>query len=366
MAQTSGSVLVYIGTYTKGNGKAEGIYVYELDPRDGALRHRHTVRGPVNPSFLALDPSHRYLYCVSEIQDAEGRAGGGVGAFRLDRASGALTALNQQSSGGAGPCHISVEATGKYALVANFASGSIAMLPIQPDGSLAPASDFVQHTGSSTHPQRQASAHAHSINPDPDNRFALVADLGMDRVLVYKMDLTAGKLQPHDRPWSQARAGAGPRHLAYHSNGRFVYVINEIDSTMSAYTYDATAGTLEEIQSLSTLPDGFSGNNSTADVHRAPSGDYLYGSNRGHDSIAVFAVDASSGKLTARGHVSTQGRTPRNFGIDPSGTFLLAANQATDTIVSYRLNPVNGMPEPTGAVAQVPSAVCLKFVEMGG
>jgi 6-phosphogluconolactonase len=358
-------MLVYIGTYTKGNGKAEGIYVYDLDQGTGALRHRHTVRGPVNPSFLALDPSQRHLYAVSEIQDAEGHAGGGVSAFRVDQATGGLTALNAQSSGGAGPCHVSVEATGKYALVANYGSGSIAMLPIQADGSLAPASDFVQHVGTSAHPQRQQSAHAHSINPDPANRFALVADLGMDQVLVYRMDLASGKLQPHDHPWSQARSGAGPRHLAYHPNGRFVYVINEIDSTMSVYTFDAVAGTLEEIQSLSTLPEGFTGNNSTADVHLSPSGAFLYGSNRGHDSIAVFAVDATTGRIEARGHVSTQGRTPRNFGIDPTGTYLLAANQATDTIVSFRLNPTTGMPEPTGAVAQVPSAVCLTFADLG-
>ena len=364
-AQSARPTLVYIGTYTKGNGKAEGIYVYEFDPSDGALTHRHTVRGPVNPSFLALDPSQQYLYAVSEIQDSEGRAGGGVSAFRVDQATGALTALNQQSSGGAGPCHVSVEATGKYALVANFGSGSIAMLPIEGDGSLAPASDSVQHVGASAHAQRQASAHAHSINPDPENRFALVADLGMDKVLIYRMDLAAGKLQPHDHPWSQARAGAGPRHLAYHPNGRFVYVINEIDSTMGAYTYDAAVGALQEIHTLSTLPEGYSGNNSTADVHLNPSGTFLYGSNRGHDSIAVFAVDAATGRMTAQGQVSTQGRTPRNFGIDPTGTFLLAANQATDTIVSYRLNPHTGMPEPTGAVAQVPSAVCLKFVVLG-
>jgi 6-phosphogluconolactonase len=364
-ARTGKSTLVFIGTYTKGNGKAEGIYVYELDLKDGSLRHRHTEPGPVNPSFLTLDPSQQHLYAVSEITDTDGRTGGGVSAFRVDRSSGALTALNQQSSGGAGPCHVSVEATGKFALVANFASGSIAMLPIQGDGALGLASDFVQHVGSSAHTQRQASAHAHSINPDPDNRFALVADLGMDKVLVYRMDLAAGKLQPHDHPWSQARAGAGPRHLAYHPNGRFVYVINEIDSTMSAYAYDATAGTLEHRQSLSTLPEGFAGNNSTADVHLNPSGTFLYGSNRGHDSIAVFAVDPTSGEMTARGQVPTQGRTPRNFGIDPSGTFLLAANQATDTIISFRLNPESGMPEPTGAVAQVPSAVCLKFAVLG-
>ena len=363
-AQTERPTLVYIGTYTKGNSGAEGIYVYELEPGNGALAYRHTVRGLVNPSFLALDPSQQHLYAVSEIQDAEGRAGGGVRAFRVDQASGDLTALNQQSSGGAGPCHVSVEATGKYALVANFQSGSIAMLPIQDDGSLAPASDFVQHVGSSAHAQRQATAHAHSINPDPANGFALVADLGMDKVLAYRLDLAAGKLQPNDPPWIQTRPGAGPRHLAYHPNGRFVYVINEIDSTMGAYAYDAATGTLQEMQTLSTLPEGFSGNNSTADVHLNASGTFLYGSNRGHDSIAVFAVDAATGKMTPRGHVSTQGRTPRNFGIDPSGTFLLAANQATDTIVSYRLNPVSGMPEPTGAVAQVPSPVCLKFVEL--
>ncbi|MGI8916626.1 MAG: lactonase family protein [Chloroflexota bacterium] len=359
-------MLVYVGTYTKGNSTSEGIYVYALDPKSGVLTHRHTIRGPVNPSFLALDPSQQHLYAVSERQDAAGAAGGGVSAFRVDQTTGNLTALNQQSSGGAGPCHVSVEATGKFALVANFGSGSIAMLPIQSDGALAPASDFVQHVGSSAHPQRQHSAHAHSINPDPDNRFALVADLGMDRVLVYRLDLAEGKLRPHDHPWSQARAGAGPRHLAYHPNGRFVYVINEIDSTMGAYAFDAGAGTLTEIQTLSTLPEGYTEDNSTADVHLSPSGRFLYGSNRGHDSIAVFAVDADTGRLIARGHVSTQGRTPRNFGIDPTGMFLLAANQATDTIVSFRLNPDSGMPEPTGAVAPVPRPVCLKFGALGG
>lgn len=364
--QSSRPIFVFVGDYTTRNGRAEGIYVYELDAQTGALAHRQTVAGPVNPSFLALHPSRRFLYAVSEMQDVDGRTGGGLMAFAIDQTTGALRMLNQQSSQGAGPCHVAVEATGKYALVANFQSGSIAMLPIQSDGSLAPASDVIQHAGSSAHPERQRGPHAHSINPDPTNRFALVADLGLDKVLTYRLDLAAGKLRPHDYPWAQTRAGAGPRHVDFHPNGRYVYVINEIDSTLSSFAYDATAGTMQELNTLSTLPADFTGNNSTADVHVAPSGAFVYGSNRGHDSIAVFAIDEATGKTSARGHVSTQGRTPRNFAIDPTGTFLLAANQNTDNVVTYRLNPETGMPEPTGAVAAIPSAVCLKIVPFGG
>jgi 6-phosphogluconolactonase len=236
------------------------------------------------------------------------------------------------------------------------------MYPVQVDGRLGAASDIVQHYGSSVDPERQTAPYAHSVNIDPDNRYALVADLGMDKVMVYRLDLEQGKLVPNDPPFASLHAGAGPRHLAFHPNRKYVYVINELDSTMTAFSYLAEAGELSEIQTLSTLPEGYPGEQSScADIHVAPSGKFVYGSNRGHDSIAIFAVDLATGKLSLVGHESTQGKTPRNFAIDPSGTFLLAANQDSSTVVSFRIDQQTGELHPTGDVAQIPTPVCLKF-----
>ncbi|MBI2941734.1 MAG: lactonase family protein [Chloroflexi bacterium] len=364
-SQDTTATFVFVGTYTRSDPRAargaEGIYVYRLDPSTGALTHAHTMAGVVNPSFVALDPRHRCLYAVNEVQDIDGRTSGAASAFHIDPATGALSFLNRQSSGGTGPCHLSVDQTGRYVLVANYSGGSVAMLPIEDGGRLGPASDFVQHVGSSVNPRRQEGPHAHSINLDPTNRFALVADLGLDRVLVYRLDLERGKLVPNDVPWAPVHPGAGPRHLDFHPNGRFVYVINELDSTMTTFAWDGERGTLREIQNLSTLPPGFAGTSYCADVHVAPSGRFVYGSNRGDDSIAIFAVDAETGQLTPVGHESTRGKTPRNFALDPAGTLLLAANQDTDTIVTFRIDPETGKPTPTGQVASVPMPVCLKF-----
>ena len=353
--------LLYIGTYTnKEDPKSEGVYVYRLDPESGALSPHAAPAPSVNPSFVALHPQGTHLYAVNEIGQFNGQAAGGVTAFAIDAQSGALTELNQQSSVGTGPCYLCVDASGSTVLVANYGGGSVAALPIQADGSLGEASDFVQHEGSSVNPRRQQEPHAHSIVIAPDNRFAFTPDLGMDQIVAYRLE--DGKLPPNDPAGPKTEPGAGPRHLDFHPNGRFAYVINEIGNTVNAYAYDAAAGTLEQIQSVPTLPADFDGVSHTADIHITPDGRFLYGSNRGHDSIAVFAVDATSGRLEARGQVPTGGENPRNFALSPDGRFLFAANQSTDDIHTFRINADTGALEPTGQVTPVPAPVCLKFL----
>jgi 6-phosphogluconolactonase len=285
-----------------------------------------------------------------------------VTAFALDPETGALTMLNQQSSEGPGPCYISVDDTGRFALVANYAGGSVGILPIKEDGTLAPASDFVQHTGSSANPRRQAGPHAHSIQPDPTNCYAFAADLGLDKLMIYKLDLDEGKLEPNAQPWAELAPGSGPRHFAFHPNGEYVYIITELGNTIVAFSYDSEHGTLEEIETVSTLPKGFEDRNHCADIHFSPSGKFLYGSNRGHDSIVIFAVDKETGKLTYVDRESTRGEIPRNFCIDPSGEFLLVANQDTDNIVSFRIDQDTGTLTPTGYQATVSMPVCLKVL----
>ncbi len=359
-------MLVYVGTYTStppyARGRAEGIYAYRLDPSSGALTPVRTIPGIVNPSFLALAPGGRYLYAANEVPALDGQPGGAVSAFAVDAATGDLTYLNRQPSHGEDPCHLSVEATGRFVLVANYTSGSVAMLPIGDDGRLGPATEVHQHAGSSVNPERQRGPHAHSITPDPANRYALVADLGLDQVLVYRLDLERGALPPHDPPSASLPAGAGPRHLAFHPGAPYVYVINELDSTMTACAWDGARGTLRALQTLSTLPPDFTGRSHCADIHVAPSGRFVYGSNRGHDSIAIFAIDPATGTLTPVGHESTGGRTPRNFAIDPAGNYLFAANQESDSIVTFRIDGETGRLAPTGQVTAVPSPVCLTIV----
>lgn len=359
----------YVGNYTRiepyPRGRAEGVNVYDLDLATGNMRLVQTAPGALNPTFVTLDPSQRRLYAVNAVPEIDGHPGGAVSAYSIDPADGRLTYLNRVSSGGEGPCFVAVESTGRFVLVANYGGGSVAVLPIQPDGSLGPATDFVQHEGSSVNPRRQEKAHAHSINVDPSNRRALVCDLGLDRVMVYRLDLDRGKLTPNEEPWVAARPGAGPRHLSFHPSGRYAYVINELDSTITVYAYDDARGALRELQSVSTLPEGFSGESHTAEVRVAPSGKLVYGSNRGHDSIAIFAVDETTGKLASVGHEPSQGRIPRNFTIDPSGSLMLVANQDTDTIVAFRIDPGTGRLSATGAVTESPSPVCVKIVPIG-
>jgi 6-phosphogluconolactonase len=356
--------LVYVGTYTttgQPRGRAEGIYVCQFDAATGGLTLRHTTPDVVNPSFVALDPSGRYLYATNELEEVDGQPGGAVSAFAVDPATGALRPLNRQPSHGTAPCHLLTDNGSRYLFVANYSSGSVAVYPIQPDGSLGAASAVVQHAGSSLLRPRQAGPHAHSVNLDPANRFLLVCDLGLDQVIGYRTDLAGGTLPRNDGPVATVAPGSGPRHLAFHPNGRIVYVINEIGSTLTTFAYDAARGTLTEQQTVPTLPADFTGQSTTADVHVHPSGRFVYGSNRGHDSIAAFAVDPTTFTLRPIGHTPTGGQTPRNFAIDPSGTYLLAANQRSDTVVTFRIDQDTGALHPTGQVARIPSPVCLKF-----
>jgi len=357
MART---LVAYIGTYTARG--SEGIYVYRMDPATGRLEYVSKATGISNPSFVAIDPGHRCLYAVNEVADYAHKASGAVSAFSISAETGELQFLNQQASHGTSPCHLAVEPEGRFVLVANYSSGSVCVLPIHGDGHLGEATDVVQHHGSSVDPNRQEGPHAHSANLDPLGRYVLVADLGIDRIMVYRLDRATGKLEPNTQPWASLKPGAGPRHLAFHPNGRYVYVITELSSTMTAFAYDAGRGELKELQSISALPPDFQGTSYCADVHVSPSGKFVYGSNRGHDSIAIFAVDEATGRLSCVGHEPTLGKTPRNFAIDPSGSFLLAANQDTDTIVTFRIDQGTGKLTPTGDVANVPMPVCVLLV----
>jgi 6-phosphogluconolactonase len=355
---------VYIGTYTSGASK--GIYRLELDLASGKLSEPALAGKAVNPSFLAVHPGRRFLYAVDEIGDFGGKKTGAVSAFALDPKTGDLTRLNQQPSGGAGPCHLVVDKAGKHVLVANYGGGSVSVLPIGDDGRLGPPSDVVQHHGSSVNKQRQEGPHAHSINLDAANRFAVAADLGLDKLLVYRFDAARGKLTPNEPPSASVAAGAGPRHFAFHPDGRHAYVINELNSTVTAFRYDANRGVLTELQTVTTLPRGTRVTNYPAEVQVHPSGKFLYGSNRGHDSIAVFTIDAGTGRLTPVGHQAEGIKTPRNFGIDPTGAYLVVANQGSGSLVVFRVDPKTGKLAPTGVTAKVPAPVCVKMIPKGG
>lgn len=356
--QTKGDLLIYIGTYT-GKG-SKGIYAYRLDPATGKVSEIGLAAEVSSPSFLAVHPNRKFVYAVSETDQ-----GGAVSAFAIDAATGKLKFLNRVSTKGNGPCYVSVDRSGKCAMIANYGSGSVEAYPIKADGSLDKASAFVQHTGSGADKSRQEGPHAHSINPSLDNRFAMAADLGLDKMLVYKLDPAKGTLTPNQPPSVSVKPGSGPRHFAFHPSGKFAYVINEIASTVTAFSYDAAAGALTGIQTISTKPKDHKGENDTAEVQVHPNGKFLYGSNRGHNSIAVFAIDPAKGTLTPIEHVSTQGKIPRNFGIDPTGTWLLAANEDTDNVVVFRIDANTGRLTPTGQELKVSKPVCVKFVKVG-
>ena len=351
--------LVYFGTYT--GEKSKGIYVSRFDAADGKLEPPRLAAEIVNPSFLAPHPNGRFLYAVSEERD------GSVSAFSIDPASGKLTLLNKVSSQGRGPCYATVDRTGKAVLVANYDSGSFAVLPIDPDGRLREASAVIQDSGKGSNPSRQEGPHAHSLNPSPDNRFAVGADLGLDRLFVFKFNAASGSLAPNEplpfASW-QLKPGDGPRHFAFHPKGRLAYVTNELSSTVAAFSYNDKIGELRELQTISTLPADFKGESTTADVQVHPSGKFLYDSNRGADSIAVFKIDRSKGTLTAVDYTPTQGKIPRGFGIDPGGSFLIAANQKSDTAVVFRIDKSTGRLTPTGQTLELGSPVCVKFVKV--
>jgi len=349
-----GQTLVYFGTYT--DGKSKGIYVSSLDT-SGRLTEPELAVETVNPSFLAIHPTGRFLYAVNEIVDLEGEATGSASAFAIESASGRLRFLNRSSSRGPGPCYLSLDRTGRHLLVANYNGGSVAVLPVGRDGALGPATASVQHRGSDA-------PHAHSIDVDAANRFALAADLGLDRVFVYRFDPLRGVLAANDPSFVSLEPGAGPRHVALHPSGRFAYVLNELSMTLTAMLYHADRGALTALQTVSSLPDSVAvaDDYDGAEVLVHPGGRFLYASNRGHDTIAVFAIDESKGTLRLLEHVSTGGKTPRGFGIDPTGAYLLAANQDSHSIVVFRVDPGTGRLTPTGQTVEVPSPVAVAFV----
>jgi 6-phosphogluconolactonase len=360
LASPDGPVYVYIGTYTR--AKSRGIYLARFDSANGRLSAPELAAETTNPSFLAAHPNRRFLYAAGETDSFRGKPVGMVSGFRIAADTGKLTLINQQSSGGAGPCHLAVDRTGKWLLAANYSSGSIAVLPIRQDGALGEPTAIVQHRGSSVNPQRQEGPHAHFITPAPAGRFVLTCDLGLDKVLVYRLDPAKGTLVPNDPPSASLKPGAGPRHLAFHPNGRLLFVISEMGSSLTAFSWDSRQGALKELETVSTLPAGFAGSSNCAEVQVHPSGKFLYGSNRGHDSIAVFAVDSRTGKLSLLEHQSTRGKAPRHFAIDPTGRWLLAENQDSDNIVVFSIDAETGRLAPAGQEINIGSPVCVEFL----
>jgi 6-phosphogluconolactonase len=360
-AGASDAMFVYVGTYT--GEKSQGIYRARLDLATGRLSAPELAATATNPSFLALAPSRTSLYAVSEVGTFGDRPTGAVSAFALDGSSGALTLLNQESSGGNGPAHVSVDGTGRTVLVANYGGGSVASLPVGADGRLGPASSVVAHQGSSVHPKRQTRPYAHSIKMDPSNTFAYAADLGVDRVFIYRLDAKSSALTPATPASVPLAPGSGPRHLSFHPSGRYLYVINELALTVTVFARDAKTGGLTEVQTIGTLPAGQAVDPafSTAEVVVHPSGRFLYGSNRGHDSLVVYAIDQATGTLTLVQHEATQGRTPRGFGIDPTGRYLLAGNQRSDSLVAFRIDAATGRLAPTGQTLAIGSPVSVVF-----
>ncbi len=349
---------MYVGTYT--SGKSEGIYGYHMPSPVGIGVSRFTSSKSVNPSFLAIDQSRKYLYAVNEVGEYAGKPGGGVSAFKIEN-NGNLRLLNEQATLGADPCYVTIDRHRKNLLVANYTGGSVTVLPIRSDGTLNMATDVKHHEGSGPKEQ-QKGPHAHCVILDQSERHALVADLGIDKIMIYRFDGSKGKLLPNDPPFAALQAGAGPRHLAFHPSGKFLYAINELDSTISAFDYNERYGTLTHIETGSTLPADFSGVSYCADVHISSSGKFLYGSNRGNNSIVVFEIDQSSGKLKLVQHVSTGGDWPRNFAIDPIGYNLWVANQRSDNIVGFSIDSETGSLKPLNLVEQIPAPVCLKFI----
>jgi 6-phosphogluconolactonase len=360
-AAPADSVRVYVGTYTDTDSR--GIYRLRLDLATGALSTEGEPTPAGDPSWLTLSPDGARLFAVNETGQARTDPPGGVSAFAVDGVTGALTFLNRQPSGGAAPCYLSLDASGRHALVANYWGGNVSVFPVDADGRLGTASAFVQHALSASPADADAGPHAHSIDLDAANRYAIVADLGLDRVYSYRFDAAKGTLA--EASILDLPTGAGPRHLTFHPDGRHAYLINELSSTVTALSYAAASGALEALQTISTLPDGFTGRNGTAEVAVSPDGRFLYGSNRGHDSLAIFAIDAATGRLSPIGHQPTLGKHPRHFAIDPTGAYLLVANRDSDNVVVFRIDRANGRLEAVGQPFHVPRAVCLQMRRVG-
>ena len=350
-------MFAYAGSYTteKRHGRGAGITVWAIDEGSGEWSPLQTQGDLVNPSFLALDQGRRVLYAAHGDEDY-------ATAFAIDEATGRLAPLNRQSTGGKNGVHLAIDATNRFLVVGNYAAGTVAVLPIASDGSLEPLSDLVTLTGTpGPDPVQQSSSHPHDVPFDRSGRFVIVPDKGFDRVFVFELDTTAGKLRPGDPPWVTARPGAAPRHADVHPAGPYAYVNNELDSTVTTYRFDAECGGLQPLQVIPTVPADFTSKNTTAEIAVAPSGRFVYVSNRGHDSVAIFAVDPASGLLSCVGWEPAQGKTPRFFALDPPGTSLYVANQNSDTIVAFHVNTATGLLAPTGQVIHTGSPSSIVF-----
>ena len=356
-----GQFIAYVGTYTS-KTTSKGIYAYRFDSEKGQLTSISVAAETTDPSFLAVHPNGKFLYAVNEIGNFNGGPSGAVSAFAINAKTGALTFLNQVPTRGAGPCYVSLDKNGSFVLVANYDSGSIASFPVHDDGSLGTTSGFVQHSGSGPNKERQEGPHAHWIGTSPDNRFALAVDLGLDQVIVYGFESSRGIFTPLLSGFAKVKPGAGPRHLAFHPNGKFAYVLSEMESSVTVFSYQAKNGALTSEQTISALPKDYSGPKEAAEIAVHPSGKFLYTSNRGHDSIAIFAIDEKKGTLKSLGQVLTGGKTPRHFAIDPTGAYLLAENQESNNIVIFHIDPATGSLTPTGQTVEAPSPVCITFV----
>lgn len=355
----------YIGTYTDANAsegeRAQGIYRAHLDINSGALSNLVPVAKGINAGFVVISPDRRFLYAIGDTFVPDTQAHGVVAAFAIDAQSGDLTLLNQQPTPNGVSCHVNVDASNRLLVSVSYRRGSFATYPLATDGTIGSFREHVEHQGHGVNPTRQEGPHAHQAIFSPDNRFLLVNDLGIDKVGSYGIDPSKGQLVTAHPLWTKVHDGAGPRHLDFHPNGRFVYLINELDGTITGFAYEARQGTLTAFQVISTLPDGYTGLKWCADIHVHPNGRFLYGSNRGHDSIAIFTIDESNGQLTAIGCPSSLGNTPRNFAIDPTGRYLLAANQDSNSIVSFAIDQTQGTLSATGHSLALSKPICIKF-----
>jgi 6-phosphogluconolactonase len=359
-ASSGDHYLAFVGTYTA-KTDSKGIYSFRFDSSTGQISSLNVAAQAADPSWITISSDNKFLYSVNELSTFEGASSGAITAYALDRKAGTLTSLNQVASGGADPCFISLDKTGKYLLAANYTGGSVATFPVESGGRLGAASAKIQHQGSGPK-KEQASAHAHYIQTSADNRYALAVDLGMDEVVVYRFDAAHGTLTANQPAFAKIDTGSGPRHLAFSPNGKFAYVLSELKSTVTTMAYDSKAGSFTTLQTLSTLPEGFAGENSTAEIVVHPSGKFVFASNRGNDSIAVFGIDGTKGTLNVAGTFPTQGKTPRSFALDPSGKFLLAENQESNNIVVFRIDTATGALKAVGQPVPVPAPVDIAFV----
>jgi len=356
------SYLLYVGTYT--GPASKGIYGYRFNSATGEITSLGLMAETANPAFLAVDPDRRFLYAVNEVSNFQGQKSGSVTAFAIDRKSGKLTLLNQVPSRGEGPCFVALDDAGKHVLVANYGSGSAAIFPVLEDGRLGEASAVVQHGGHGPDPVRQEGPHPHDVGITHNKQFAIVTDLGLDQLFVYRFDPEKGTLTANNPPSLKVAPGLGPRHFALAPNSKFLYVINELISSVTAFSFDDTKGTEREIATVSTLPNGYKGTSFASEIALSPDGKFVYASNRGHDSIAILAIDPATGALKLSETVSSGGKTPRHFEITPNGQHLIAGNQGSNNLVIFSIDKKTGHLTPSGQLSNVPSPVCVKVLEI--